>query len=147
MSQRRGVCVQVMKRTTKSRILALRKVAKDAADQWPGSDFLISGEGPQLQEHSILLVLGWTGEGFDGGRLPYCPWGRSFHRGKARRRSRYKMMARNGLRQAAGVGDAKAKRATGAAQNSRNNHCRAGAKFKKKEEKGASRYGSRRWRA
>src|SRR5258707_13812934 len=56
--QRRGVCVQVMTRTPKKPNSAMRKVAKVRLTN--GSEIIayIPDEGHNLQEHSIVLVLG-----------------------------------------------------------------------------------------
>ena len=56
--QRRGVCLQVYKRTPKKPNSALRKVAKVRLTNGQEVIAYIGGEGHNLQEHSIVLVRG-----------------------------------------------------------------------------------------
>ena len=55
---RRGVCTQVMTRTTKKPNSALRKVAKVRLTNGYEVIAYIPGEGHNLQEHSIVLIRG-----------------------------------------------------------------------------------------
>ena len=56
--QRRGVCLQVTTRTPKKPNSALRKVARVRLTNGQEVTAYIGGEGHNLQEHSVVLVLG-----------------------------------------------------------------------------------------
>src|SRR4029077_10767236 len=101
---RRGVCIQVMKRTPKTPNSAMRKVAKVRLTNGYEVIAYIPDEGHNLQEHSIVLVR--------GGRVKDLP-GVRYHivRGTldslgvdGRRRSRSKYGAKRPKGGAAGTG-------------------------------------------
>lgn len=56
--QRRGICLRVFTRTPKKPNSALRKVAKVRLSNGLDVAAYISGEGHNLQEHSVVLVRG-----------------------------------------------------------------------------------------
>ena len=56
--QRRGVCLQVTTRTPKKPNSALRKIARVRLTNGKEITAYISGEGHNLQEHSVVLVKG-----------------------------------------------------------------------------------------
>ena len=56
--QRRGVCVRVYTTTPKKPNSAMRKVARVRLTNGKEVNSYIPGEGHNLQEHSIVLVLG-----------------------------------------------------------------------------------------
>ena len=56
--QRRGVCVQVRTQTPKKPNSALRKVARVRLTNGMEVTAYIPGEGPNLQEHSLVLIRG-----------------------------------------------------------------------------------------
>ena len=56
--QKRGVCLQVKTVTPKKPNSALRKVARVRLSNGKEITAYIGGEGPNLQEHSIVLVRG-----------------------------------------------------------------------------------------
>jgi small subunit ribosomal protein S12 len=56
--QRRGVCTQVMTRTPKKPNSASAQSGKSPPNERSGNYRLHSGEGHNLQEHSIVLVRG-----------------------------------------------------------------------------------------
>ena len=56
--QKKGVCLQVMTRTPKKPISALRKVARVRLTNGKEVTAYIPGEGHNLQEHSIVLIRG-----------------------------------------------------------------------------------------
>ncbi|MFB3065026.1 MAG: 30S ribosomal protein S12 [Planctomycetota bacterium] len=56
--QKRGVCLQVKTMTPKKPNSALRKIARVRLSNGKEITAYIPGEGPNLQEHSIVLVRG-----------------------------------------------------------------------------------------
>ena len=56
--QKRGVCVRVGTKTPKKPNSALRKYARVRLSNGKEVDAYIPGEGPNLQEHSVVLIRG-----------------------------------------------------------------------------------------
>ena len=61
--QRRGVCIRVYTSTPKKPNSALRKVARVRLTNGYEITTYIPGVGHNLQEHSVVLIRGGTGEG------------------------------------------------------------------------------------
>ena len=61
--QKRGVCIQVRTQTPKKPNSALRKVARVRLTNGMEVSAYIPGEGHNLQEHSVVLIRGWQGQG------------------------------------------------------------------------------------
>ena len=72
--QRRGVCTRVFTHTPKKPNSALRKVARVRLTSGIEVTAYIPGIGHNLQEHSIVLVARWSGEGPPGCPLQDRAW-------------------------------------------------------------------------
>ena len=72
--QKRGVCTQVKTMTPKKPNSALRKIARVRLSNQMEVTAYIPGEGHNLQEHSVVLVRGGTGQGPSRRSLPHRPW-------------------------------------------------------------------------
>ena len=62
--QRRGVCIQVRTMTPKKPNSALRKICRVRLTNGVEVTAYIGGEGHNLQEHSVVLIRGGSGQGF-----------------------------------------------------------------------------------
>jgi len=67
--QKRGVCTRVYTTTPKKPNSALRKVARVRLTNGFEVTSYIGGEGHNLQEHSVILILGGRVKDLPGGRL------------------------------------------------------------------------------
>jgi ribosomal protein S12 len=72
--QKRGVCTRVYTTTPKKPNSALRKVAKVSLTNGIEVIAYIPGEGHNLQEHSIVLVSGWSSKRFTWCKLHDRKW-------------------------------------------------------------------------
>src|SRR5262245_19096410 len=66
--QKRGVCLVVRTTTPKKPNSALRKIARVRLSNGTEVTAYIGGEGPNLQEHPIVLLPGGRGRDLPGGR-------------------------------------------------------------------------------
>ena len=69
---KRGVCTRVYTTTPKKPNSALRKVARVRLTNGMEVTAYIPGEGHNLQEHSIVLIEGWSCQGFAWCKISYC---------------------------------------------------------------------------
>ena len=88
--QKRGVCVQVKTQTPKKPNSALRKVARVRLSNGKEVTAYIPGEGHNLQEHSIVLVLGGRVRDLPGVRYHIVRGTKDAQGVEGRRRSRSK---------------------------------------------------------